>query len=195
MFSVNLAASFPSFLPLVTGVRGRGILRSSPRPGSEKFFGEAADDRPPLGRVVECPRARRPESPPPGAPGFFVRPFGPARSKWPERCMDAARTSWENLQRRRAGGTRRGRRPVSAPAFFAHRPCVLRCCPRYGSRSCELRHNGVLGSSHSPGPASISASGSARPPIGYCSREFSPTATGPMCASAVFAEQVVQSTL
>src|SRR5687767_9737402 len=59
----------------------------------------------------------------------------------------------------------------------------------------ELPLYGFLGSSHSPGPAPISASGSARLPIGYCSRKFSPTATGPTCSSAVFPEQVVQHPL
>ena len=33
----------------------------------------------PLGRVVEYRRARRPVSPPPGPPGFFVRRFASAR--------------------------------------------------------------------------------------------------------------------
>src|SRR5215208_1963966 len=66
---------------LLTGVRGRGILRTSPRPGSGKFFWRRQRTivSPSLGRVVEYRRARPPVSPPPGPPGFFVRPFVPAR--------------------------------------------------------------------------------------------------------------------
>ena len=125
----------------------RGILRSSPRPGSEKFFGGGS------GRSSSS----RPSSIPSGPAARISALLGAGLFRAPlrSRTVKMARKVHgrgpcllgESAARRRAGGTRRGRRPVSAPAFFAHRPCVLRCGPRYGSRSCELRFDAVLRSS------------------------------------------------
>jgi hypothetical protein len=99
--STRCAFSWKSF-------RGDSGRSSFPRAGSRIALGPAARISPLL-----------------GSRAFSCVPSVPRGSEWPERCMDGARTSWDNALRRRAGGISGGgagpfRRPRCSPIAFVY---------------------------------------------------------------------------